>query len=121
MGHILIIDDDEMLCEMLCRRIHDMEHKTTCAHNLSQGLKVASESPFDIVLLDVRLPDGNGLDLVRTIRQEGASFPVVVLTAFGSIPNAVSAMRDGANDYIEKPVDLDQLTFIIERNLEESR
>ena len=118
MGNILIIDDDEMLCEMLCRRIHDMEHKTICAHTLSQGLKVASESAFDIVLLDVRLPDGNGLDALSSIKSSATDPEVLIITGEGDENGAELAIKNGAWDYIQKPLSSREIALQLTRALE---
>lgn len=121
MATLLLVDDEASLLNsmklQLCRAGHDCH----TAETLSAGMDSFERLEPELAIVDIRLPDGNGLDLVRRIRSEGHSFPIIVLTAFGSIPNAVSAMREGANDYLEKPVDLNQLTFIVERNLETQR
>ena len=121
MARILLVDDETSLLHSMELRLARSRHECRCARTLAEARAHLEAGQPDLLIVDIRLPDGNGLDLVRQLRTEGLAFPVVVLTAFGSIPNAVSAMRDGADDYIEKPIDLDQLTFIVERNLETQR
>ncbi len=121
MAKILLLDDETSVLHSIELQLTRARHECRCAQTLSEARAQLEAGAPDLMIVDIRLPDGNGLDLVREIRRDGFSFPVVVLTAFGSIPNAVSAMRYGADDYVEKPVDLDQLAFIIERNLETQR
>ncbi|UCG16181.1 MAG: sigma-54-dependent Fis family transcriptional regulator [Phycisphaerales bacterium] len=121
MAKILLVDDETSLLHSMELRLARAQHECRCAETIAEARLLLDAHEPDLLVADIRLPDGNGLDLVREIRKQGRTFPVVVLTAFGSIPNAVSAMRDGADDYIEKPIDLDQLSFIVERNLETQR
>ncbi|MFQ5490563.1 MAG: sigma-54-dependent transcriptional regulator [Phycisphaerae bacterium] len=121
MANLLLVDDERPLLHSMQLQLNRAGHCCHCCETLAAANQLLSEQEPELAVIDIRLPDGNGLDLVRQVRAEGRGFPIVVLTAFGSIPTAVSAMRDGADDYIEKPVDLDQLTFIVERNLETQR
>lgn len=118
---ILIVDDEQSLLHALHLQLSRAGHECCCAETLASANNILQELDPELAIIDIKLPDGNGIDLIRQVRSDDRYFPIVVLTAFGSIPNAVSAMREGANDYIEKPVDLDQLTFIVERNLETQR
>ena len=79
MANVLIIDDNEMICETLSRRISTMGHHVAAALNLKEGLSLALSEAFDLVFLDVRLPDGNGLTLLPTIR-ETHSRPEVIIS-----------------------------------------
>jgi len=121
MASILLLDDETSLLHSMELQLARSNHQCRCAQTVTEARKLLEDAEPDLLVADIRLPDGNGLDLVWQIRHDGGTYAVVVLTAFGSIPNAVSAMRDGADDYVEKPVDLDQLTFIVERNLETQR
>jgi two-component system response regulator AtoC len=118
---ILLVDDETSLLHSMELQLSRAGHECHCAETVAAAGTVLERIEPDLAVVDIRLPDGNGLDLVRRIRSEGREFPIVVLTAFGSIPNAVTAMREGTNDYIEKPIDLEQLAFIVERNLETQR
>ncbi|MCP2936804.1 response regulator, partial [Salmonella enterica subsp. enterica serovar Typhimurium] len=71
----------------------------------------------DVVLLDLRLPDGHGLDLLAELNGDNRAAPVVVLTAYGEVEDAVRAMKLGAADYLKKPVDLEELQLVVERVL----
>jgi DNA-binding NtrC family response regulator len=121
LARILLVDDEAALLRSMQLQLSRGGHECRGVETIAAALNELFRGEPDLAIIDIRLPDGNGLDLIRRIRAEGHSFPLVVLTAFGSVPHAVSAMRDGATDYLEKPVDLEQLSFIVERNLETAR
>lgn len=104
MARVLIIDDDKMLCEMLSFKIESMGHSTKCAGTLKDGLKEALSIQYDIVFLDVRLPDGNGLQALPRIRATSSVPEVIIITGEGSSGGAKLAIESGAWDYIEKPL-----------------
>ncbi|MDO8826489.1 sigma-54 dependent transcriptional regulator [Methylophaga sp.] len=118
MLNFLLIEDESLFAKSVKRRLEREGHQAKIADNISTGQKLLqSESP-DILLLDVRLPDGNGLDLLAEIRAKGhplQSLPVIVMTAYGELEDAVSAMKFGASDYLKKPVDLDELMLTIDK------
>lgn len=103
MANILIIDDDEMLCDMLSRHLKKTGHQVRYDHRIQDGLHTALSSDFDVVFLDVGLPDGNGLDLLPRLRELPSSPEVIIFTADGDPGGAETAIRSGAWDYIEKP------------------
>ena len=102
MAKILIIDDDEMMCERFCILIDSLGHAAECAHTLELGLKKAVADNFDIVLLDVYLPDGYGIDAVAKVREMPSRPEVIIVTANGDPDAAEIAIKSGAWDYIEK-------------------
>ncbi|MCL5974331.1 MAG: sigma-54 dependent transcriptional regulator [Gammaproteobacteria bacterium] len=114
----LLIEDESLFAKSVKRRLEREGHQAKIAENIGSGKKLLqSESP-DILLLDVRLPDGNGLDLLAEIRADDHplhSLPVIVMTAYGELEDAVSAMKFGASDYLKKPVDLDELMLTIDK------
>src|SRR5439155_12936918 len=75
----------------------------------------------DLVLLDLRLGDDDGVAILREIHATDPGLPVIIMTAYGSVDSAVAAMKAGARDYVQKPIDLEELAIIIERTLEDSR
>lgn len=121
MATLLLVDDETSLLHSMKLQLSRAGHECHAAETVLAANDLLDRLDPELAVVDIRLPDGNGIDLVRRIRSDGRTFPIVVLTAFGSIPNAVSAMREGADDYVEKPIDLEQLTFIVERNLETQR
>jgi two-component system, NtrC family, response regulator len=118
MADILIIDDDRVLCEMLCDSVGRMGHSGRYALTLEDGMRYARRGAWDVVFLDVRLPDGNGLDAlprIRTVR----SFPeVIIFTGEGDPDGAQTAIQQGAWDYVEKPGSLSAMMLPMMRALE---
>jgi two-component system, NtrC family, response regulator len=115
MAKFLIIDDDFEICEMLLNLVSQMGHGAVCRNTLTAGLKEATSNSYDIVLLDVRLPDGSGLDILPNIRKIRPSPDVIILTGFGDADGAEIAIKYGAWDYIQKPASLKALTLTLQR------
>ena len=109
----LIVDDEPDIRELLELTLGRMQIDTRSAPNLKQALELLANEHFDICLTDMRLPDGNGIDLVRHISQQELNLPTAVLTAYGSVDTAVEALKAGAFDFISKPVDLNALRKLI--------
>lgn len=103
MANVLIIDDDPLLCDVLSRRIDLLGHEATCVSFLKEGVHQAMTHAFDVVFLDVRLPDGNGLDILPTIQQTPSSPEIIIITGMFDPDGAELAIKSGAWDYIEKP------------------
>ncbi|MCP4715732.1 MAG: sigma-54-dependent Fis family transcriptional regulator [Deltaproteobacteria bacterium] len=118
MAHILIIDDDTMMSDMLSQMVDRMGHAATCVDTLSAGMESVGSSTYDVVLLDVRLPDGNGLDLLPEIRKGAYSPEVIIITAEGDPDGAELAIKNGAWDYIEKPSSVEKMSLPIIRALQ---
>ncbi len=102
MANVLIIDDDEMICEMLSLMVEDMGHASSYALTMKDGFHKASSESFDIIFLDIRMPDGNGLDLLPRIRELPLHPEVIIITGLGDPDGAELAIKNGAWDYIEK-------------------
>jgi len=102
MGKVLIIDDDEMMCKAMSTLVKQTGHYVTYALTLNHGLEQASAEAFDVVFLDVWMPDGNGLDLLPKIKETLSTPEVIIITASGDPDGAELAIRSGAWDYIEK-------------------
>ena len=118
MNSILIIDDEEKL-RLLLKRIISLEGFAVLeANNIVSAQKVLEKEPVDVVLCDVKLPDGNGVDFVRTIRQSYPMLEIILLTAFSNVPDGVQAMRNGAFDYIMKGDDNDKIIPLLNRALD---
>ncbi len=118
MAHVLIIDDDEMMCDMLSTMVRQMGHEVTCANTLQDGLQESSSGDFDVVFLDVRMPDGSGLDVLPRIREASSSPEVIIITGFGDPDGAELAIKNGAWDYIEKPSSIKAMTLPLVRALQ---
>lgn len=118
---VLIIDDEPDIRELLELTLGRMNLETRAAANLSEGRHLLSEYSFDLCLTDMRLPDGNGLDMVRHIQEHFPDLPVAVITAFGNIETAVLALKAGAFDFVSKPVDINDLRNIVSSALKVRR
>ena len=103
MADILIIDDDKIICDWISNIISHLGHKPVAAHTLEDGLRQIHAGSFDIVFLDVSLPDGNGLDIMPKIKATLNAPEIIVITALGDPDEAERALQNQAWDYIEKP------------------
>ncbi len=104
---LLIVDDDEPLCQRLARAMERRGFAVRTADSVANGIAVATEYPPAFAVVDLRLGDGNGLDVVKAVRKSRPSARIVMLTGYGNIATAVAAVKAGAVDYLPKPVDAD--------------
>ena len=118
MTKILIIDDDKIFSELLAGVVRHEGYNAQCAHTLEEGLKRVQADSFDVVFLDVNLPDGNGLDILQDIREAPSSPEVIVLTGVGTVDGAESAIKNGVWDYIRKPSSIQVMLAPLIRALE---
>ena len=112
---ILVVDDEETARTFVSQTLRDAGYEAIEAGNLAQAHAAIDAGAADIVLLDVFLPDGSGLTLLERIARENPSPPVILITAFGEVETAVEAMKQGATDFLMKPLDLDRLRQAVER------
>jgi len=110
LGTVLIIDDDPQIRDALARVVVRLGHAATQAATLADGLRQVADADVDVVFLDVRMPDGNGLDAISDIRRAPSGPEVIVITGWGDPDGAERAMRQGAWDYIEKPPTVKTMT-----------
>lgn len=110
---ILVVDDEPDICELLELTLLKMGLEVVTAGTLTEARELLRKDRFRLCLTDMRLPDGEGLDLVRFIAANGGDLPVAVITAYGSAENAVAALKAGAFDYVSKPVGLEQLRALV--------
>jgi two-component system nitrogen regulation response regulator GlnG len=120
MSRILLVDDEASIGWAVREALADEGHEVRVASSAEEGLRLASASPVDALLLDVRLPGMDGLTAMGAFRDQIGPSPIVVMTAFGSLETAVRAVEGGAFDYLVKPFDLDQVTTVVRRALERS-
>jgi two-component system NtrC family response regulator len=118
MARILIIDDDPLIRSTLTALIEDMGFESEKASTLSEGTAMAREGDFDVVCLDIDLPDGNGLEAVPEISGAPSSPEVIIITGIGDRDSAALAVRNGAWDYIEKPASLEAVRLPLIRALQ---
>src|SRR5258706_6572553 len=110
---ILIVDDESDLVELVSLTLARMNLATASAGDLASARRLLAEQRFDLCLTDMRLPDGDGLDLVAWIQENRAAVPVAVITAHGNIESAVRALKLGAFDFVSKPLDLGVLRKLV--------
>src|SRR5450830_214771 len=115
---ILVVDDEAHLRELLEITLIKMGLDVDSAENLAQARSYLTKKPYSLVLTDMRLPDGSGMELVAEVNATYKSTPIAVITAFGSADNAVIALKAGAFDYVSKPVALEQLRKLVRSALE---
>jgi len=108
----LIVDDDEVFRNRLCRALAQRNWEAEAVPGGEEALKFARERSPDLVLVDLRMPGKGGLDVVQELRSMDSSMTIIVLTGYGSIPTAISAMRKGADHYLSKPADADQILAV---------
>ena len=118
---VLIIDDEKSIRDIFSLLLAEKGYGTESASNGEQGLALARRSAPDVVLLDMNLPDMPGLDVLAGLRRDAPACRIIIITAFGTIKNAVEATKLGAYAYLEKPVDNDELLLLIGRALEVRR
>jgi DNA-binding NtrC family response regulator len=120
-AQILIVEDKDSLRTMLRHALERQGHGVLEARDQAEAVKLLHQSQPALVLSDLRLPEGDGLGVLRVCKEYDSQIPVIVMTAYGSIEDAVAAMKEGALDFLAKPVDPDHLLLLVARALEQRR
>ena len=115
MSEVLIVDDDHNFRETLRELLADAGYQTLVATNAEEAITLLQTTTPDITLCDWKMPGGGGEQFLRSLQSEGRTMPVIILTAHGTGPNAMQAMRLGAYDFITKPLDIDQALATVAR------
>ena len=118
---ILVIDDERVICEGCRLSLSDRGLAVDACLSGTQGLELLLGGEYELALLDMKLPDMNGMDILRRVKKEKPGVYVIVMTGYSSVPNAVEAMKLGAFDYIAKPFTDDELWISVQRALENKR
>jgi two-component system NtrC family response regulator len=118
MANVLIIDDDKLVCDSIATVIKNMGHNPACVFGLKEGMEKARSEGFEVVFLDVHMPDGSGLDILQEIQKTHSSPEVIIITGFGDPDGAELAIKNGAWDYIEKPLSVRQIKLPFTRALQ---
>src|SRR5437868_10891428 len=122
MASLLLIDDDpDLLPDQMRQAFPAPAHRVEIAPTGGEGLERARDGRPDVILLDLRLPDQSGLDVLKQLRRVDARIPVVLVTVVRSADSAIEAMRRGAYDYLLKPLDLHRLERVVQEALEVAR
>ena len=117
-GRILVVDDEANIRSALAKLLSKFGHSVESAGTAQEALQLLQPGRYRVVLTDLRMPGADGLSLLRQIKAADRSIEVIVMTAYGTVDTAVEAMREGAYDYIEKPVNQERLPILIDRVLE---
>ncbi len=120
-GNILVVDDEKLIRWSLKEFLGGEGYKVAAVEDGKSALQALEEESFDLVLLDYKLPDTNGLEVLAKIRERDPELPVVMITSHSTVENAVMAMQAGANDYVAKPFRNEDIALRVERVLETGR
>lgn len=118
MNTILLIEDNERMAKVLARHMELEGYQVILAPDAEAGLEIFRKHKVDLVLTDLKLPEKSGLDVLQAVREENPMIPVVLMTAHGTIEAAVKAVKDGAFDFLQKPVDPEHLLLTIGKAIE---
>ena len=117
-ARVLVVDDEPMVCLALTNWLEEENYFAQAVEDGPQAVKAVREENWDIVLLDLRMPGMDGMEVLKQVKEIAPQTVVIMMTAYASIPGAVLAMQEGAYDYIVKPLDVDQLTLMLKRIVE---
>ena len=121
---LLIVEDEESLNKGLVKGLRKLGYTTDSAFDGEEGVDLYFENNYDLVILDLNLPKLDGMEVLKVIREDNAELPVLILSARGEIQNKIQGLDEGANDYLTKPFDFDELTArvraLLRRNFQTS-
>ena len=121
MARVLVVDDDSISCQLLGEVLQHDGLPVLWATDPFDALERVRRNPVDLAILDMRMPQMNGLELMRRLREHAPELPVIIMTAFGSIDTAVEAISSGAVDYVSKPMNVEEIRAAVHRVLERQR
>ncbi len=110
---ICVIDDEPDICQLVMITLKRMGLESECFYSYQSGLEAILSKEYSLILADMRLPDGDGIDLVKMIQKNKPHIPVAIITAYGNIEGAVNSLKAGAFDYVSKPVNLPMLKALV--------
>jgi DNA-binding response OmpR family regulator len=120
MTEIMVVDDDQDLRETIAEVLQGAGFAVSTAAGGAEALELSAHQKFDLVLLDLVMPGLDGLEVMRRLHEKSPRLPVIILTAFATVENAVEAMRQGARDYVTKPFRVDSLLASVRRTMAEA-
>ena len=115
---ILVVDDQQDVADTVVEIMNRAGYSATAAYGGMAGVKQFQERDYQLVITDLKMPEVNGMDLLKSVKAIDGRVPVIVLTGYGTVKNAVDAIKSGAYDFIEKPLEREKLTIVVERALE---
>jgi two-component system, NtrC family, response regulator AtoC len=119
--HILAVDDDRVACDLLREVLEQEGYQVSTATAGQTAIDLAREVPFDLAIIDIRMPDVSGIEVLKALKRGNPQLPVLMTTAYSSMNTAIEAIREGAYDYLSKPCKMEELTLTVERALEQSK
>jgi two-component system, NtrC family, response regulator AtoC len=119
--HILAVDDDAVACDVLREILAREGYQVSTASSGQAAIHLAREVPFDLAIIDIRMPDISGIEVLKALKHANAQMPVLMTTAYSSMNTAIEAIREGAYDYLSKPCKVEELTITVRRALEQSK
>ena len=120
MEKLLIVDDDLSILRVLKMRLESEGYQVEAASEIEAAKDLAVTNEYELAILDLKLPGGNGIDLMKSIHKTDPNLPVIILTAYGTIESAVEAIKEGAYVYLKKPFNYRELLFQIRNGIEKS-
>src|SRR5437870_4653949 len=121
MAEILLVEDKDSLRQMLRLTLQNAGHSVDEARDGAEARRRLSDSRYNLVLTDLKMPRADGLEVLRAARSADSETPVIMLTAYGTVDEAVQAMKEGAYEFLQKPVDSNHLLSLVRRALEQIR
>jgi DNA-binding NtrC family response regulator len=118
---MLVVEDDKALSEIVCEELRARGHMAVAAETVTEGLEQLKLSEFEVALVDLMLPDGSGIDILKRIADEGLPTEAIVLTGYATVDTAIQAMKLGAYDYVTKPARMEELEILVAKAAEKSR
>jgi DNA-binding NtrC family response regulator len=117
--HILAVDDDTVACQLLQEVLQREGYRVSTATSGQEAIRLAEEQPFDLAILDIRMPDVDGIEVLKVLKRLNHQMPVLMTTAYSSMQTAIEATRLGAYDYLSKPCKIEELLLTVKRALEQ--
>ncbi len=118
---VLVIDDESVICDACEMVLSEKGHSVAISTNGTDGLRAIRQQAYDIVLLDMKLPDMDGMQILKTVLEEKPDLCIIVMTGYSSISNAVEAIKQGADNYLAKPFTDDELIEAVEKACQDKR
>jgi DNA-binding response OmpR family regulator len=106
---LLVIEDNTKMAAFIAEGLSEQGHAVDLAHNGTEGERLATAEPYDLIILDLMLPDQDGVQICRSLRRRGVKTPVLILTALSTTADKVTGLDAGADDYLTKPFEFDEL------------
>src|SRR3990167_1595713 len=117
-ARILVVDDEDIVIKSCMRILEDGDYQIDSAHDGREALRKVEDSPYDIMIVDIMMPNIGGLEVLRRVKEAYPNVDVIMITGLSQIDTAVQAMKLGAFDYISKPFEPDELKLVVQRALE---